>query len=79
MRILTLACVAILATAPAFAQYGTGSNSSSHGTRGYTTGNGTYVQPHRQTNPNGTQYDNYSTKGNYNPYTGATGTKTPKW
>jgi hypothetical protein len=59
--------------------YGYGSNPYSHPTRGYTNQNGTYVQPHYQTNPNSTQYDNYGTRGNYNPYTGRTGTRTPKW
>jgi hypothetical protein len=59
--------------------YGTGSNSSSHGTSGYTTPQGTYVQPHQQTNPNDTQYDNYGTRGNVNPYTGSTGTRSPKY
>ena len=32
-----------------------------------------------QTSPNSTQYDNYGAKGNYNPYTGNTGTKPPKY
>jgi len=59
--------------------YGTGSNPYSHQTQGYTNRNGTYVQPHQQTNPNSTQRDNYGTKGNYNPYTGKTGTRQPKW
>lgn len=43
--------------------------------RGYVKRDGTYVAPHVRTNLNGTQRDNYGTKGNYNPYTGATGTK----
>jgi len=38
---------------------------------------GTYVAPHYRTAPNSTRYDNYSTKGNYNPYTGRAGTKNP--
>jgi len=59
--------------------YGTGSNSSSHSTGGYMTNQGTYVQPHQQTNPNSTQYDNYGTRGNVNPYTGQTGTRSPKF
>jgi len=71
--------VAVLAASPAFAQWGTGSNPNSHQNRGYTTNQGTYVQPHQQTNPNGTQYDNYNTRGNYNPHTNSYGTKTPKW
>jgi len=45
--------------------------------RGYTRGNGTYVQPHYQTAPNTTKFDNYSTKGNFNPYTGKAGTVDP--
>jgi len=43
--------------------------------RGYTKKDGTYVQPHYRTSPNSTKSDNYSTKGNYNPYTGKEGTK----
>lgn len=42
--------------------------------RGYTRSNGTYVQPHYRTSPNSTRNDNYSTKGNVNPYTGKKGT-----
>lgn len=43
--------------------------------RGYTTSNGTYVQPHYQSSPNGTVNDNYGTQGNVNPYTGVYGTR----
>ena len=53
-----------------------GSNSGgSHSVRGHTTKNGTYVAPSRATNPNSTKTDNYSNKGNVNPYTGKKGTK----
>jgi len=55
--------------------YGTGSNPQSHMNSGYMRNNGTYVQPYHQTNPNGTTSDNYGTRGNYNPYTGQTGTR----
>lgn len=48
---------------------------SSHHVRSYTKRDGTYVQSHRQTNPNKTQRDNWSAKGNTNPYTGIQGTK----
>jgi hypothetical protein len=54
---------------------GTGSSPSSHEVRGYTTKRGTYVAPHRQTDPDHTQRNNYSTKGNVNPSTGKTGTR----
>ena len=43
--------------------------------KGYTTKSGKYVQPHYRSAPNKTQKDNYSTKGNVNPYTGKKGTK----
>lgn len=45
--------------------------------RGYVKKDGTYVAPHVRTSPNSTKLDNYSTKGNYNPYSGKTGTKDP--
>lgn len=45
---------------------------------GYTKSNGTYVAPHMRSSPNSTTADNYSTKGNINPYTGETGTKNPE-
>ncbi len=39
---------------------------------------GEYRTAHERTAPNTTQRDNYSAKGNVNPYTGKEGTKTPK-
>jgi hypothetical protein len=44
--------------------------------RGYYRSNGTYVAPHYRSNPDGNVYNNWSTKGNVNPYTGKAGTKT---
>ncbi len=41
---------------------------------GYYKKDGTYVQPHYRSSPNGTVRDNYSYKGNINPYTGEVGT-----
>ena len=38
---------------------------------GYTRSNGTYVQSHVRTMPNDTNWDNFSTKGNSNPFTGS--------
>lgn len=43
--------------------------------RGYVRSNGTYVQPHYRSNPDGNFYNNWSTKPNINPYTGKMGTK----
>ena len=70
MLVLLLAGISLPATS-AFA-------TSSHAVHGYTTKKGTYVKPHRQTNPNKTKRDNWSTKGNVNPYTGKAGTKSPQ-
>lgn len=54
------------------------SHSSQHSTEhvsGYVRKNGTYVAPYYRTAPNSTKLDNWSTKGNVNPYTGKAGTK----
>jgi len=45
--------------------------------KGYVKSNGTYVAPHVRSNPNHSKYDNYSTRGNINPYTGKKGTVNP--
>ncbi|MFZ5804890.1 MAG: hypothetical protein ACOY7U_08565 [Acidobacteriota bacterium] len=50
---------------------------SSHRVRGYTRKSGAYVAPHRKTNPDKSKFNNYSAKGNFNPYTGKKGTKDP--
>lgn len=39
--------------------------------------NGSYVVPHYRTSPNRTKLDNWSSKGNYNPYTGKKGYTDP--
>ncbi len=44
---------------------------------GYTKSNGTYVSGHWKTARNHTNVDNFSTKGNTNPYTGQRGWVTP--
>jgi hypothetical protein len=72
MRRLILAAgvAAILSATSAHAQ-------DTHYVRPYVNGNGTYVAPHYQTNPNSNRLDNWSTQGNVNPYTGRTGTVNP--
>lgn len=57
---------------------GYSSSGSSHAIKGHVTNRGTYVAPTRATNPNRTQRDNYSTRGNLNPASGKAGTKIPK-
>lgn len=41
--------------------------------RGYTKANGTYVSGYYRSDSNNTVRDNYSYRGNYNTYTGETG------
>lgn len=45
--------------------------------RGYYKKNGTYVAPHYRSSPNSSRLDNWSTRGNVNPYTGEPGTRNP--
>lgn len=70
MRMVILAAAMALTAAPALAQ-------GSHYVQGYTRSDGTYVAGHYATNPNSTTSDNWSTKGNVNPYTGQPGTRNP--
>lgn len=43
--------------------------------RGYYRSNGTYVEPHSRSSPDKSIYNNYSTYGNSNPYSGKPGRK----
>lgn len=45
--------------------------------RGYYRKDGTYVQPHYRSNPDGNPYNNWSYPGNVNPYTGKVATGNP--
>ena len=55
----------------------TGTVDAASRVKGYYKKNGTYVQPHLRSSPNRSKLDNWSTKGNYNPYTGKKGTVNP--
>ena len=91
MKKLIVFAISIVITLPVFARgynglykspsYNTRSygytNPSSTTVRGYSTRSGTYVQPYQRTMPNNTKMDNYSTRGNFNPYTGRPGTRNP--
>jgi hypothetical protein len=59
--------------------YGTGSNSSSSFVQPHFNSNGSMTSGHFRTTPNNTQLDNFSTRGNYNPYTGNIGTRIPRY
>ena len=53
-----------------------GKGKGSVSVNGYYRSNGTYVAPHYRSAPDGNFYNNWSTYGNVNPYTGKEGTKT---
>jgi len=53
------------------------SDAKDHRVKGYVKDDGTYVAPHRQTDPDSNQMNNYSSGGNINPYTGKNGTVKP--
>jgi hypothetical protein len=44
---------------------------------GYVKKNGTYVAPHFKTSADSYKFNNYSTQGNVNPYTGSKGYVNP--
>ena len=68
--VLILAIFLILVWAlPVTAQYGRDTT-----VQGYTRQDGTYVQPYHRTAPDNSRFNNYSTQGNVNPYTGQMGT-----
>lgn len=52
-----------------------GVNTSTRYQNGYTRKDGTYVSGHMKTTNNGTNYDNFSTSMNVNPYTGTSGSR----
>lgn len=68
MRLL-IALVLMFFAAPAFAQdvY----------VQGHYRSNGTYVQPHYRSAPDSSTSNNWSSRGNVNPHTGAIGTRNP--
>lgn len=70
MRILLGFILSAAVVAPAFA-------AGSHSVRGYTRKDGTYVAPHHATNPDSSRSNNWSSRGNVNPYTGKIGTVDP--
>lgn len=43
--------------------------------RGYLKNNGSYVNPYFRTSPNSYKWDNWSSKGNVNPFNGRKGYK----
>lgn len=78
-KLILAGALALIATAAQAQYYGTGTNPNTHTSSGYTTSRGTYVAPYVATNPNTTQRDNFTARGNVNPYTGAVGTRNPRY
>lgn len=87
-KILIVAAIAAFMSGTGFAKggghsggyYTSGARSNSgesHSIRGYVKDDGTYVAPSHATNPNNSKADNWTSKGNTNPYTGKEGTKDP--
>lgn len=66
--ILGLITLAALAASPVQADTRVG---------GYSTKRGTYVAPHYKSSPDSSRSNNYSSKGNFNPYTGKLGNVDP--
>lgn len=56
-----------------------GTASADQWVNGYTKKDGTYVQGHYRSSPNQYRYDNYSSQGNVNPYTGESGSQRNEW
>lgn len=75
MKITIIFVAALALSMSAMAKGGGHVNSGSHTVSGHVTKSGTYVQPHHATNRDSTKVNNYSQKGNVNPYTGKEGTK----
>ncbi|MBI4190758.1 MAG: hypothetical protein HY525_09495 [Betaproteobacteria bacterium] len=69
MKRIIVAVLLVAFTFPAFGR--------SASVRGHVTKKGVYVQPHNRTTPDKSKANNYSSKGNVNPYTGKPGSVDP--
>lgn len=69
MRTIILIIIAILVATPVLAK--------TVGVKPHITKHGVYVPHSYRTSPDKTKMNNYSTKGNVNPYTGKAGTVDP--
>ena len=67
MKKILLLLIIVTTITPAFGEY----------VKGYYRYDGTYVQGHYRSKPNSNKFDNYSTKGNYNPYNNKKGSVDP--
>lgn len=66
MKLIAYVLLSLAVSLPAFAK-------SSHRVKGHVKKDGTYVAPHRATDPDKSKANNWSQKGNTNPSTGKDG------
>lgn len=66
-----------IAMARGYHRYTSSNSRSPVHVRSYVRHDGRLVSPYIRTAPNRTKLDNWSTRGNTNPYTGKVGTKPP--
>src|SRR5262249_21738463 len=82
LLLLASVSLVLLTVIPADAKGGWRSGGGTSGpwtvnVRPYTKRDGPYVGPHHRTPPDSSKQNNWSTKGNVNPYTGKPGMKNP--
>lgn len=59
--------------------YGSGSNPSGHFVQPHIRNDGSLNSGGFRSNPNNTQFDNFGSRGNVNPYSGSVGTRSPRY
>jgi len=74
-RLLTIGSVMLLSFTGAAAAKGGGKKGGPVTVRPYTKKDGTHVEGHHRSAPDGSKVNNWSSKGNINPYTGKPGSK----
>ena len=73
--LIILLVAAILMMPQVVCARGRGLSSGPAHVSGHMTRRGSYVKPHQRTAPDSTKLNNWSTRGNLNPYTGKRGSK----
>jgi len=76
-REIMLKTALVLAMALAGIVVADGGAEAATGVRGSVRSNGRYVMPHFRSNAGGGLSNNYSTRGNVNPFNGKAGTRSP--
>jgi heat shock protein HslJ len=77
MQVLALSFLFLAGCAVTVAKAQSSTEAPEH-VKAYKTKKGKQVKAHERSSPNATEKDNYSAKGNVNPYTGKKGSKKPK-